>query len=239
MKHTYKATGMTCSSCEAKVRSALLTVENVEDVVASAENNLVEITMSKHISQGKLQSALALVDKKYQIFVEDHREVVEQSRSWLETYKPILLIFLYISVISSLVQWNSGTFDIGLWMRHFMAGFFLSFSFFRMLNIDGFAKSYAMYDVVAMQWPTWAYVYTVIELALGLSYLVGFNPLITNIVTVAVMSVSIIGVLRSVLNKRKIQCACLGDVFNLPMSTVTIIEDGLMIGMAVIMLVMT
>lgn len=50
------------------------------------------------------------------------------------------------------------------------------------------------------------------------------------------MVVSIIGVLQSVLNKRKIQCACLGTVFNLPMSTVTIIEDGLMIAMSLTML---
>jgi hypothetical protein len=46
------------------------------------------------------------------------------------------------------------------------------------------------------------------------------------------MSISIIGVLQSVLNKKKIQCACLGAIFNLPMSTVTIIEDALMIGMS-------
>jgi hypothetical protein len=50
------------------------------------------------------------------------------------------------------------------------------------------------------------------------------------------MSVSIIGVLESVLNKKKIQCACLGAVFNLPMSTVTIIEDALMITMSATML---
>jgi hypothetical protein len=50
------------------------------------------------------------------------------------------------------------------------------------------------------------------------------------------MTVSIIGVLQSVLSKRKIKCACLGDVFNLPMSTITIIEDALMIAMSGIML---
>jgi hypothetical protein len=50
------------------------------------------------------------------------------------------------------------------------------------------------------------------------------------------MSVSIIGVLQSVLNKSKIKCACLGAVFQLPMSTVTIVEDGLMIAMSASML---
>lgn len=50
------------------------------------------------------------------------------------------------------------------------------------------------------------------------------------------MAVSLISVVQSVLNKRKIKSACQGDVFNLPMSTITIIEDALMIGMSGIML---
>jgi hypothetical protein len=55
-----------------------------------------------------------------------------------------------------------------------------------------------------------------------------------------VMSISIIGVLQTVFNKEKIKCACLGAVFNIPMSTVTIIEDLLMIlmsGSTIIMIV--
>ena len=60
--------------------------------------------------------------------------------------------------------------------------------------------------------------------------------MITNVVTLIVMSISIVGVLQSVLSKQKIQCACLGAVFNLPMSTVTIIEDALMIIMSATML---
>jgi hypothetical protein len=123
------------------------------------------------------------------------------------------------------------------WMNHFMAGFFLVFSFFKLLNLKGFAESYSMYDIVAKRWNAWGYMYAFTELALGAAFLTGFNPFLTNIVTLTVMTISIIGVLQSVLNKRKIKCACLGDVFNLPMSTITIIEDALMIGMSAIMLI--
>ena len=35
MVHTYQVTGMTCNGCEAKVKSALLTIENVTEVIAS------------------------------------------------------------------------------------------------------------------------------------------------------------------------------------------------------------
>jgi hypothetical protein len=160
----------------------------------------------------------------------------DEVRGFFETYKPILLILGYILLVTMAVQFNSPSFDWMQWMQHFMAGFFLIFSFFKLLNLKGFAESYAMYDVLAKKIPTWGYVYAFVELGLGIAYLVGYNPLITNAVTIVVMSISIVGVLQSVLNKKKIQCACLGTVFNLPMSTVTIIEDALMIAMSGAML---
>jgi hypothetical protein len=45
-------------------------------------------------------------------------------------------------------------------------------------------------------------------------------------------------VVQTVLAKRQIRCACLGTVFNLPMSSVTIIEDLLMVAMSLVMLSM-
>ena len=93
-----------------------------------------------------------------------------------------------------------------------------------------------MYDLVAKRFRFWGYIYAFLELGLGLTYASNFQPGIINFLTFLIMSVSIVGVLQSVLNKRKIKCACLGTVFNIPMSTITIIEDGLMIVMSAIML---
>ncbi len=236
MTHTYQLTGMTCSSCEAKVKSSLLMVENVTNAEVSKNDNTATITMDKHIAIDKLQDALGGKESKYQIASLQHNEALEQSKSWFNTYKPILLIFSYILGLAFLIQYNNHHFDVMQFMRHFMAGFFLVFSFFKLLNLKGFAESYVMYDVIAKKIPIWAYMYAFIELALGIAYTVDFNPTITNLATLIVMGVSIIGVLQSVLNKKKIQCACLGAVFNLPMSTVTIIEDALMIVMSAIML---
>ena len=231
MTHTYQVTGMTCGSCEAKVKSALFTLPDVTSVEVSKDNNSATISMSKHISISDLQNAIG-AEGKYKITATQYSEVAEQAKSWLATYKPILLIFAYITSISLLVQFTNHHFMPMQWMQHFMAGFFLTFSFFKLLNLSGFAESYAMYDVIAKRIPAWGYVYAFTELALGIAYLINFNPLVTNAVTFLVMTVSIIGVLQSVLNKKKIQCACLGAVFNLPMSTVTIIEDALMIAMS-------
>lgn len=238
MTHTYQLTGMTCSSCEAKVKSQLLSLPDVTAVEVSKDNNTATISMEKHIALNKFQEAIGGANSKYQIAATQHSEVKEQTKSWLETYKPILLIFGYILGATVLIQFAKGRFSIMEWMQHFMAGFFLVFSFFKMLNLAGFAESYAMYDVVAKRFRQWGYMYAFIEAGLGFAYLFDFQPYITSIITIIVMGVSIIGVLQSVLNKRKIQCACLGAVFNLPMSTVTIIEDALMILMSVSMLLL-
>jgi hypothetical protein len=45
-----------------------------------------------------------------------------------------------------------------------------------------------------------------------------------------------VGVIQSVMRRETIQCACLGNVFNLPMSKVTIIENLGMAAMAAWML---
>ena len=133
MVHKYQITGMTCTSCEAKVKTALLMVKNVTAVEVSKADNSATITMDKHIPLSELQNAL---DSKYQISAIHHNETLEQTRSWFETYKPVLLIFLYISIVTLLIQASNHHFDVMQWMRHFMAAFFLVFSFFKMLNLN-------------------------------------------------------------------------------------------------------
>lgn len=236
MTHNYNLTGMTCSSCEAKVKAKLLSVPDVLSVEVSKDTNTATIEMQKHISLNALQTALGGGGSKYQIAAIHHNEAAEQTKSWLATYKPILLIFGYITLLSTLLSWTDSNFDGMLFMRVFMSGFFLIFSFFKLLDLQGFADSYSMYDLIARRFRSWGYAYPFIEMALGIAFAVKFNPVLTNWITLGVMGVSIIGVLQTVLNKRKIRCACLGAVFNLPMSTITIIEDGLMIIMSIAML---
>jgi cation transport ATPase len=234
---------MTCASCQIKVQHLLSQVSGVQSVILNLEKGEAEITMNNLVATSELINALK-EHPKYQLSEQENikakatfNSFEEERKSWLETYKPILLIFGYITSVSFLIQYLSGSFNLMQLMNHFMAGFFLVFSFFKLLNLKGFAESYAMYDVIAKRWNGFGYMYAFMELAIGIAFLTGFNPIITNAVTCLLMSVSIIGVLQNVLNNKKIKCACLGAVFNLPMSTVTIIEDALMIVMSGVMLI--
>lgn len=118
-----------------------------------------------------------------------------------------------------------------------MAGFFLVFSFFKLLNLSGFVQAYRGYDVIAAKSAAYAWAYPFIELALGVAYLTRWQPQVTHWATLAVMLISAAGVLNALRKRQLIECACLGTVFKLPMSKVTLIEDLSMAMMAAVMLV--
>ena len=238
MTHTYQLTGMTCSGCEAKVKSNLLTLPDVTGVDVSKDNNTATITMDKHIALNTLQQAIGGLNSKYHIHATQHNEVAEQTKSWFVTYKPLIIIFSFITGVALIGARINNGINWMHFMNYFMAGFFITFSFFKLLDLKAFAESYSMYDIVAMKIKPYAFIYPFIELALGIAFLIQFNPTFTNAATIIVMGVSSIGVIKSVIKKQKIQCACLGAVFNLPMSTVTIIEDLLMIVMAAVYLLL-
>jgi copper chaperone CopZ len=241
MKHEYSITGMTCTGCSAKVKSVLSAVPFVTSVEIDLEKAAATIEMSEHVSINTLKNALRDYPK-YGIEERQHTMThmpvaEEEKKSWLATYKPLLLVFFFILAIILSPALVGKEISFSSFMHQFMAGFFIAFSFFKFLDLKGFAESYFSYDIITRKWMPWGYIYPFIEFGLGLAYLLHFEIVITYIVTLVVMSLSIIGVLKSVFNKRKIKCACLGTVFNLPMSTVTIVEDGLMIAMSAIMLI--
>jgi cation transport ATPase len=240
MTHTYNITGLTCNGCVAKAKSSLLKLGDVTEANLQLEAPQAVITMQKHIPTSVLQTALSGAGI-YTITEADggmhHTEGGKGDAPWFITYKPVLLIFTYITVLALIAAYTANGFNWMRGMNIFMSGFFLTFSFFKMLDLKGFADSYTTYDIIAKSFRLWGFIYAFIELLLGIAYATNFYPLLTNLITFLVMSVSLIGVLQTVLNKRKIQCACLGAVFNLPMSTITIVEDAAMIAMSGIMLI--
>ena len=231
--------GMHCGSCVNKVTNAL---NPLAETVSVSLNPPVATLKNTTASIAQINKALASVGdyQASKLIVANIAEVpviANDKKPWLATYQPLFLIVGYILMTTLAINLAQESFNAERWMMHFMAGFFLVFSFFKMLNIKAFASGYAMYDLLAMRSKAYGFIYPFIELALGLAYLIGLSPQITNTVTLVIMGFSSLGVIRAVMNKQKIRCACLGTVFELPMSTITIIEDLLMAGMAAWMLI--
>ncbi|MEL6863480.1 MAG: heavy-metal-associated domain-containing protein [Bacteroidota bacterium] len=239
MQKQYHIQGMSCGSCVAKVKKSLEALPAVEVAKVQLEAPQGTLQLNQQLPLSALQTVVApyhIEEVIAPVVTQDSSETTSLAPISIQTYRPLLLIVGFIIGVTLLAQYPFDSFSGMLWMRHFMAGFFLVFAFFKLLNVEGFANSYQMYDLIAGKWKGWGYVYPFVELGLGIAYLINFAPVWTNWITLIVLGISSIGVIKSNLDKRQIKCACLGDVFNLPMSTVTIVEDLSMVAMAAAML---
>lgn len=153
------------------------------------------------------------------------------------SYYPIFLIAGFITGVTLINNISANGFDAMGWMNQFMAGFFLVFSAFKLLNIKGFAQGYATYDLLAKRWSGYGFIYPFLELGLGLLYLLHWAPTFALAFTVILMGFSSLGVIQALIKKQDIRCACLGTILNVPLSYITLIEDLLMVLMASITLI--
>lgn len=239
MTHTYNITGMTCNGCKASVQKSLSAVENVQSVSVDLENAEASITMSKHISTDTLQNALSskysISEKKEKNVFQSTNRSLEDEKSDLQQLFPLFLIFGYIiaaSILLNLNPWNSSAF-----MLDFMGLFYIVFSFFKLLDLKGFPDSFRMYDPLAKAIPAYGWIYPFLELSLGLLFLMRIQIPLALIITLIILGITTIGVTKVLLDKKSIQCACLGTALKLPMTKATFIENSIMIIMAIIMLI--
>ncbi|MEC3905574.1 MauE/DoxX family redox-associated membrane protein [Tamlana sp. 2201CG12-4] len=238
MKHTYKITGMTCNGCKASVEKNLNALPDVIKASVSLESSEAIIEMSHHIEIETLQNALSdkysIIEKN--VFNPVHETIVA-SKSDLQQLFPLFLIFGYITIASVLL--NIKPWDTTRFMLDFMGLFYIVFSFFKLLDLKGFPESFRMYDPLAKAVPAYARIYPFIEVVLGLMFLMRFEIPIALMATLIILGITTIGVTKALLNKKTIQCACLGTALKLPMTKATFIENSIMIIMAVIMLIKT
>jgi hypothetical protein len=150
----------------------------------------------------------------------------------LRDFVPLIIIFTIIILFTGVRQYFLGHWDLGAAMSDFMGAFFLVFGTFKVIKWHHFAQAYSTYDILAQRSSIYAYAYPLIEITLGIAYLLRLYPLLTNSITFILMVISSIGVALELFKGHEIMCACLGTVFTIPMTYVTLAEDILMAGMA-------
>ena len=105
MTHTYHISGMTCNGCVAKVKTALLKIGDITSAEVQLTAPQAAITMQKHIPLQQLQSAISATGA-FTITEADggmHSHTVSETngKTWLQTYKPLLLVFFYLVLVTS------------------------------------------------------------------------------------------------------------------------------------------
>ena len=237
MQHTYTVTGMTCNGCKASVEDKLSAINNITKVSVSLENQEVLIGMSQHIPIEILQNALPdkyFISEKKTINVFNDSSDIETDKTIVQQLFPLFLIFTFILGASILLNYNPWV--LTGFMLDFMGLFYVVFSFFKFLDVKGFSESFKMYDPLARSIPLYGWLYPFIELTLGLLFLMRIQIPLALIITLLILGITTVGVTKSLLDKKNIQCACLGTALKLPMTKATFIENSIMIIMAILML---
>ena len=154
----------------------------------------------------------------------------------VQDFLPLIGIFCLIVAVSVIaITYLNLSFVRG--MQTFMGVFFLVFGFLKVIKLKSFAEAYKMYDLIASRSTFYAYLYPFIEISLGVAYLTAIGGGVINWITALVVGISAVGVYNKLRKREKIMCACLGTVFKVPMTWVTLLEDLLMFAMAGYMIV--
>ncbi|MGB1449944.1 MAG: heavy-metal-associated domain-containing protein [Flavobacteriaceae bacterium] len=232
MKQHVQVLGMTCQNCRRKVEEKIASIDGITAVEVNLEKAEACFTAAQIISLDHLGIVLG---EKYQLSPIGEVKGIITSSKWKEL-KPLFLIFGYIIVASIGL---SKAASVSLFMRYFMGLFYVVFGFFKFLDFKGFPASFRQYDPIAKRFSFYAWLYPFIETVLGIAFLLEYQLQIGLWVTLLILGSTTIGVVQQLRKKTSIQCACLGTALNLPMTEATLIENTIMLGMAVGMLLAT
>ena len=116
MENKYRIEGMTCESCVQKITQKLSEISGAKSVTVLLETKIAVINSTEKISIESVRSALHDFPK-YKVFeVGNTPETSNKSsiKSTIKTYKPLILIFLYIISVSVSYQLSLKNFNLDL-----------------------------------------------------------------------------------------------------------------------------
>ena len=127
---------MTCKACAAKVQYLLEENSLIKKAEINLNQNSVIIECLEEPSQSLLEAIFS--EHKYTVgalsYIQDYPLSSNDSKSheknkngigWLNTYKPLIIIFLFIALISLIQSYDHGMIAFNSFMHYFMAGFFI------------------------------------------------------------------------------------------------------------------
>jgi hypothetical protein len=156
----------------------------------------------------------------------------------IKDYWPLICLVLVSALAGAVLSVTSNGFSWMLLMHHFMGLFLVMFATLKLFKLGGFAHGFAKYDLLASRHIFFGYLYPFVELALGLGYLSLAYLSFVYAATIVVFGFGLVGVLLGLRKGLDMACPCMGAILSVPLSTVTVVENGLMVLMAAAMLLM-
>jgi len=155
------------------------------------------------------------------------------------TYQPVMALFTVAFALAVAVTWlTRGTLIVPQTLAWFISIAMVLLGLQKLQNIETFATMFLNYDLLAQRWVRYGYLYPFVETVAGLLMLMGVLTWLSAPVTLVVAGIGAISVIKAVyIDKRELKCACLGDS-RVPLGFVSLVENLMMIGMALWMILL-
>mgnify|MGYP001232728698 CR=1 FL=1 len=147
----------------------------------------------------------------------------------------ILITTLFVGIYLGTrvyLKFEGGKYEESDIMRNAMGNILIIFGFLKLVNIGGFVEVFSKYDIIANNIELYGYFYPFLEIMLGIALLKRYRlEKIYNIIIV-IMSISVMSVIASMSRGVQLRCGCIGSIFHIPLSYVTLSENVVMILMS-------
>ena len=154
------------------------------------------------------------------------------------TYTPVIAIFSVAALLALAFQYYVAGDIVSI--RTLML--FIAFSMTllavqKLKDLYSFTNSFITYDLLAMRWLRYGYIYPFVEAYAGIGMVAQLPALAVAPFSLFVGTVGAISVFKAVyIDKRELKCACVGGDSNVPLGFVSLSENLFMIAGALIML---
>jgi glutaredoxin len=186
----------------------------------------IKLTSQEAVAQFKAQYQVATTP---QIFLGESRIGGYTDLAKLLQVNPEKVEYSYTPVMALFSTAGLMALATSLGVTGFMGISLSMLASLKLMDLEAFAKSFEKYDLIAQQYQPYGKAYPLIELLLGLGYLSGIAPLATGITSLLVGLSGALSVFKSVcIDKRALNCACIGGNSKAPLGLVSFVENVIM-----------
>ena len=154
------------------------------------------------------------------------------------TYTPVIAIFSVAALMT--VGWQFASSSSLLSLSSLLLFIAVSMTFLavqKLQDLYSFTQSFITYDLLAMRWLRYGYIYPFLEAYAGIGMIAKLPALWVAPVSLFIGSIGAISVFKAVyVDKRELKCACVGGDSNVPLGFVSLSENLFMIGGGLLML---
>ncbi|EKE83357.1 MauE/DoxX family redox-associated membrane protein [Idiomarina xiamenensis] len=154
------------------------------------------------------------------------------------SYTPVIAIFSVAALLSLAYQYGLAADYLSIrTLLLFIAFAMTLLAVQKLQDLYSFTTSFITYDLLAMKWLRYGYIYPFVEAYVGIGMLAQLPAWAVAPFALFIGVVGAVSVFKAVyIDKRELKCACVGGDSNVPLGFVSLSENLFMIAGAVIML---